>query len=99
TSKEELESANEELTTVNEEMASRNAELSRLNAELNNLHASVNLPILVLARDLTIRRFPAPAERIFNLLATDLGRPLSVLRHNLEFESAAPVSQSGRHPT
>ncbi|HEY3153139.1 MAG TPA: CheR family methyltransferase [Candidatus Binatia bacterium] len=83
TSKEELESANEELTTVNEEMANRNTELSRLNADLNNLHTSVNMAIVVLARNLTIRRFTAPAEKIFNLLATDVGRPLSGVRHNL----------------
>ena len=83
TSKEELESANEELTTLNEEMSHRNAELSRLNADLSNLHSSVNMAILVLARDLTIRRFTTPAEKIFNLLATDVGRPLSSVRHNL----------------
>ena len=83
TSKEELESANEELTTVNEEMSSRNLELSRLNADLTNLHVSVNMPILVFARDLTIRRFTAQAARIFNLLATDIGRPASGIRHNL----------------
>jgi two-component system, chemotaxis family, CheB/CheR fusion protein len=83
TSKEELESANEELTTPNEEMSNRNAELSRLNADLSNLHASVNMAILVLARDLTIRRFTTPAEKIFNLLATDVGRPLGSVRHNL----------------
>src|SRR5262249_30470818 len=76
TSKEELESANEELTTLNEEMSHRNTELSRLNADLTNLHSSVNMAILVLARDLTIRRFTTAAEKIFNLLATDVGRPL-----------------------
>lgn len=83
TSKEELESANEELTTVNEEMASRNAELNRLNADLRNLQASIKLPIVLLGRDLVVRSFSAPAEKIFNLLAADLGRPLSSVRHNL----------------
>src|SRR5205085_64746 len=82
TSKEELESANEELTTVNEELANRNAELGRLNADLTNLHANVNLPIIVLARDLTIRHFTAPAAKLFNLLASDAGRPISTTRPN-----------------
>jgi two-component system CheB/CheR fusion protein len=85
TSKEELESANEELTTINDEMANRNVELSRLNSDLHNLHTSVNLPILVVARDLTIRSFTPMAEKLFNLLATDIGRPLSGVRHNLDF--------------
>jgi two-component system CheB/CheR fusion protein len=84
TSKEELESANEELTTLNDEMAHRNAELSRANADLNNLHASINLPILVLTRDLAIRRFTAPAANLFNLVDADAGRPLSNVRHNLD---------------
>lgn len=83
TSKEELESANEELTTVNEEMASRNSELNVLNADLSNLQNSTKLPIVLLGRDLVIRRFSAPAEKIFNLFATDLGHPLSRIRHNL----------------
>ncbi len=84
TAKEELESSNEELTTVNEEMAHRNTELSRLNSDLNNLHVSINTAILVLGRDLTVRRFTPLAEKAFNLLATDLGRTLSGIRHNLD---------------
>ncbi len=83
TSKEELESANEELTTVNEEMVHRNTDLSHLNADLQNFHISVKMAILLVARDLTLRRFTAPAEPIFNLLTTDIGRPVSGLRHNL----------------
>jgi two-component system CheB/CheR fusion protein len=85
TSKEELESSNEELTTVSDEMADRNRELSRLNSDLNNLQVSINTPILVLGRDLRIRRFTPPAEKVFNLLAGDVGRPLSDIRHNLVF--------------
>jgi len=85
TSKEELESANEELTTVNEEMANRNVELIRLSSDLGNLQTSTRLAIVLLGRDLTIRRFSAQAEKQFNLLALDIGRPLSNLRHNLVF--------------
>jgi two-component system CheB/CheR fusion protein len=85
TSKEELESSNEELTTVSDEMASRNRELSRLNSDLNNLQVSINTPILVLGRDLRIRRFTPPAEKVFSLLASDVGRPLSDIRHKLAF--------------
>src|SRR5438093_8887440 len=84
TSKEELESTNEELTTVNDEMANRNAELNRSNADLNNLHASINMAILLLTRDLAIRRFSPLAGKLFNLLSSDVGRPLSNVRHNLD---------------
>jgi two-component system, chemotaxis family, CheB/CheR fusion protein len=84
TSKEELESANEELTTVNEEMGNRNTELNRLTNDLVNLQTSTKLAILLLGRDLTIRRFSAQAEKQFNLLATDIGRPLGRVRHSLD---------------
>jgi two-component system CheB/CheR fusion protein len=93
TSKEELESTNEELTTVNEEMAQRNAELSRLLGDLNNLQVSIHTPILLLGRDLTIRRFTPPAQKLFNLLSTDINRPLSSIRHNL-VESRADVASA-----
>jgi len=84
TSKEELESTNEELTTVNEEMGHRNAELDRANSDLTNLQASTKLPIVLLGHDLTVRRFSAQAEKQFNLLATDVGRPIGNVRHNLD---------------
>ncbi|MEO8427835.1 MAG: PAS domain S-box protein [Verrucomicrobiota bacterium] len=84
TSKEELESTNEELITLNEEMVSRNAELNRLNSDLNNLHISINTAILLLARDLTIRSFTPLAQKMFNLLATDVGRPVGGIKHNLD---------------
>jgi two-component system CheB/CheR fusion protein len=84
TSKEELESANEELITVNDEMSHRNAELARLNSDLINIQTSAHQAILVLDRDLTIRRFSAQAEQQFKLIAADVGRPLSHIRHNLD---------------
>ncbi|HEV2455477.1 MAG TPA: chemotaxis protein CheB, partial [Verrucomicrobiae bacterium] len=83
TSKEELESANEELTTVNEEMSNRNTELSRLNADLNNLQTSTRLSVILVGRELAIRRFSPAAEKQFNLLAADVGQPLGRFRHNL----------------
>src|SRR6185369_12907514 len=85
TSKEELESTNEELTTVNEEMGTRNMVLHQLNSDLVNLQRATHLAIVVLRRDLTIHRFTTVAEKLFNLQATDVGRPLSALRHNLDF--------------
>jgi two-component system CheB/CheR fusion protein len=84
TSKEELESTNEELTTVNEEMATRNVVLHQLNSDLVNLQRASHVGIVLLKRDLTIHRFTTEAEKPFNLLATDVGRPLSSLRHNFD---------------
>ena len=80
TAKEELQSTNEELTTVNEEMQGRNSELQQVNNDLLNLLSSVSIPILMLGGDLRIRRFTPQAEKLFNLLATDVGRPVSDLQ-------------------
>ena len=84
TSKEELESNNEELRTVNDEMANRNIELNALNNDLNNLHLSVNMAIVLLAKDLSIRRFTTQAATTFNLQAGDVGRPIGNIKHNLD---------------
>src|SRR5438876_5255366 len=89
TSKEELESTNEELTTVNEEMANRNIELNRFNSDLVNLQNSTHLAIVLLGRDLTVRRFSAQAEKQFNLLANDVGRPIGNVRHKFVFPNEA----------
>ena len=40
---------------------------------------------MLLGRDLTIRRFSPQAEKQFDLLATDVGRPIGHIRHNLVF--------------
>lgn len=76
TSKEEIQSSIEELTTVNDELHDRNAELNRVNGDLENLFDSAQLAIIILGSDLRIRRFTPMAEKFFNLVATDIGRPL-----------------------
>ena len=83
TAKEELQSTNEELTTLNEELQTRNLELSESNNDLTNLLASVNVAIIMLGNDLTIRRFTPMAEKMFNLIPSDVGRRLSDLNRNI----------------
>ncbi len=84
TAKEELQSINEELATVNEELENRNTELAASNNDLNNLLASVNLPILMLGHDLTIRQFTSQAKQLLNLIDADLGRPINNIMPNIE---------------
>jgi two-component system CheB/CheR fusion protein len=76
TSKEEIQSSNEELATVNDELQNRNHELSQTNDDLVNLLTSVQMPILMLGRDLRIRRFTPLAEKLLNLIPSDIGRPI-----------------------
>lgn len=84
TAKEELQSTNEELNTVNEELHARNEELSRVNSDLVNLLASVQIAIVIVTRDLRIRRFTPMAERILNLIAGDLDRPIGQIKPNID---------------
>lgn len=83
TAKEEIQSANEELKTTNEELQNRNLEARRANNDLVNLLNNVNIPILMLSDDLRIRRFTPSAQTVFNLIPTDIGRPISDLRFDI----------------
>jgi two-component system, chemotaxis family, CheB/CheR fusion protein len=84
TAKEELQSTNEELNTVNEELHGRNEELSRVNSDLVNLLGSVQIAIVILAVDLRIRRFTPMAERVLNLIPSDVGRPIGQIKPNID---------------
>ena len=84
TAKEELQSTNEELTTLNEELSNRNLEMMQLTNELNNLLASTQMPIVMVDNALTVRRATPAARGAFNILPTDIGRPLSELRPNID---------------
>jgi two-component system CheB/CheR fusion protein len=79
TAKEELQSSNEELTTVNEELDHRHSEMVLLNSDLTNLFGGLDIPIVILGRDHRIRRFSPPAESLFNLMLSDVGRPVGDL--------------------
>ncbi len=83
TSKEEIQSSNEELTTVNEELRNRNEELNRASADLNNIFGVVQLAILMVWRDLRIRRFTPLAEKILSIIPTDIGRPIGDIKLKL----------------
>lgn len=83
TAKEEIQTSNEELSTINDELYRRNSEATNLGNDFQNLLSSINIPILMLEGDLRIRRFTPTAVHLFNLIPTDIGRPLSDIKHNL----------------
>jgi two-component system CheB/CheR fusion protein len=83
TSKEELQSTNEELATVNEELQNRMAELGQNNDDLQNVLSVSHNPLVIVGLDLRIRRFSQSAERLLNLIAGDIGRPIAHLTGTL----------------
>lgn len=84
TAKEEIQATNEELSTTNEELRSRNLRQNRDNSDLNNFVDSISVPIVMLTNDLRIRRFTPAAQRFFNVIPTDIGRPFSDLRTDFD---------------
>ena len=87
TSKEEVQSVNEELITVNQQLKEKVEELSRANGDLNNLMRSTDLATIFLDRQLCVLRFTPRMKETFNLLAGDVGRPISDITHKLRYEN------------
>jgi two-component system CheB/CheR fusion protein len=87
TAKEELQSTNEELQTLNEELNTRNQEMAQINSDLQNLLSSINLPIVMVDNALAIRRVTPQAERLFNVMPSDVGRRLSDFKPNLRLNA------------
>ncbi len=86
TSKEELQSVNEELTTVNQELKIKIEELRQANNNFTNLMNSTNVGTIFLDRSLRVRQFTPSAKDNFNLISTDIGRPLMDITSKLREE-------------
>ena len=87
TSKEEQQSTNEELETVNSELQNKVSELSRSNNDLNNLLASTDIATIFLDTKLSIVRFTPSLTKLFNMLPSDINRPISDITAKFNSES------------
>ncbi|HEY6802737.1 MAG TPA: CheR family methyltransferase [Pyrinomonadaceae bacterium] len=86
TGKEELQSVNEEIQTVNAELKQKIDELAIANSDLQNLIISTDLATIFVDRNLSIKFYTPRAREIFNLIRFDVGRSLSDITHNLDYE-------------
>ena len=77
TSKEEMQSINEEIETVNAELRKKIEEIDQTNSDLQNFFQSTNIATIFLDRNLRIKKFTPATTEIFNLIETDIGRPLT----------------------
>ena len=91
--KEEYQSTNEELLTSKEELQSLNEELTALNSQLQetlerqrttsndmqNVLYSTDVATLFLDRQMNIRFFTPKTRSVFNVIPSDVGRPLADL--------------------
>src|SRR4029453_7971135 len=90
TSKEELQSLNEELTALNSQLQ-ETAEQQRATAnDLQNILNSTDVATLFLDADLNIRFFTPAAKSLFNVIASDVGRPLADLTRRFQDDNLLP---------
>jgi len=89
TSKEEMQSLNEELQTVNAELQSKIDEFSRMNNDMKNLLNSTDIATLFLDKELNIRQYTNQATKIFKLIKSDIGRPITDLVSDLIYPELA----------
>jgi two-component system CheB/CheR fusion protein len=82
------------LTTLNEELRHTNIELGEVNNDLINLLRSVNLPVVMVSRDLRIRRFTPATQKTLKLIPSDIGRLITDLEPDIRipnFDDQVPT--------
>ncbi len=94
TSKEELQSTNEELITVNTELQRKVEELSNTNNDISNLLGSTEIGTIFLDTKLNIKRYTPAMTAIFNLIHTDLERPISDITSKIRYDHLEKDAQT-----
>jgi len=94
TSKEELQSASEELGTLNDELQTRNVELGQLSSDLQNVLANAQIPIAIVDTSFRLRHVTAPAEKLLNVLQSDVGRRLTTFKLNVRVDDIEEMLRS-----
>ena len=107
TSNEELMATNEELQSTNEELQSVNEELYAVNSELNdkikdlskatddvdNLLNSTRIDVILLDKDLCIRKTTPYINHHFDIGPTNIGSPLYNFKHKFQHAADDLISQ------
>ncbi len=86
TSREELQSINEELLTVNNECQAKIEELNELNDDLQNFFNSTAIATIFLDMDLHLKRFTPASTKIFNIIDSDIGRPITHITSKIVYD-------------
>lgn len=94
TSKEELQSFNEELNTVNSQLQHKIVELERTTNDLNNLLAGSETATLFLDSKLAINWFAPATKELFDLVTTDIGRPIAHFARKFSDENLLPDAET-----
>ena len=94
TSREEMQSLNEELTTVNSQLQAKMEQYQAISSDLSSLLSSTDIAVLFLDPEFRIRRFTPAVKDLLELIASDIGRPLSDLAWKFNDPDLMPHSQA-----
>ena len=94
TSKEELQSVNDELSNVNKELSTKVIDLEKAHNDIHNLLTSSDIGTIFLDDQLCIQRFTKATCRLFNLIPSDIGRPIADL--TAKFEGSNLIELCGK---
>ena len=94
TSKEELQSFNEELTALNSQLQETVEQHRTTSSDLQNILNSTDVATLFLDADLKIRFFTPAAKSLFNIISSDVGRPLSDLTNRFNDDDLLPDARA-----
>ncbi|MEI6486733.1 MAG: chemotaxis protein CheB [Sphingomonadales bacterium] len=84
-SKEELQSLNEELSTINAQLDRKISELAGASDDLRNLLKGNDVATLFLDTELRIKWFSPAIRTLFDVIDTDVGRPISNFTRKFAF--------------
>lgn len=94
TSKEELQTLNEELITLNTELQKKVEALDAANNDIENLLNGTQIATLFLDCRLRVKRFTPAASEIFNLIPSDIDRPLEHITDNISHVDISADAQA-----
>ena len=79
TSNEELQATNEELLSANDESQIKSSELAMVNSDFESLFNTVDFPVLLLDKQLILKRANSAAMRSYDLSMASAGQPVTRL--------------------
>jgi len=95
--REELQVLNEKLTSVNTDLHLKMEQLEATSNDLSGLLASTNIAVVFLDTHLKIRRYTPAVGDLFDLIPSDIGRPLSDLSRKFEDDTLLPGCEMVLH--
>uniref|UniRef100_UPI003565A3BC CheR family methyltransferase n=1 Tax=Fodinibius sp. TaxID=1872440 RepID=UPI003565A3BC len=84
---EELETSQNELKSVNRELERKVEKLRHANNDLKNLMKVAEVAILFVDDEFRVQRFTENASDIFNIIPSDIGRPIKHVTHKLRYNT------------